>query len=102
MTNDQHCECDRRQTTRRLSEADNFFDGTSGVHDFTDIIAQGGTMVEPLQDPDLFKREFISMGVLTWPNGFDLDAIRLLQEIWTLFFPAISPSLAIRQPKGVV
>ena len=34
-------------------------------------------MSEPLRDPAFFKRVFIEMGVLTWPNGFDIDAIHL-------------------------
>lgn len=38
-------------------------------------------MVEPLKDPRFFKRVFISLGVLAWPNGFDLDAIQLHREM---------------------
>ena len=50
-----------------------FSDGSEGVRDFSDIIAAGGPMVEPLQAPDYFARAFVEMGVPTWPNGFDLD-----------------------------
>jgi hypothetical protein len=60
-----------------------FSDGSSGVHDFTDIVAETGPMVEPLRDTELFGRVFISMGVLTWPNGYDLDTIRLHDEMKT-------------------
>ncbi len=58
-----------------------FSDGSSGVHEFRDIVSQSGPMIEPLRDLELFNRVFISMGVLTWPNGFDLDAIQLHREM---------------------
>ena len=58
-----------------------FSNGTSGVRDFADIIAEGGPMVEALRDPAVFQRVFVQLGVLTWPNGFDLDAIRLHDEM---------------------
>lgn len=58
-----------------------FSDGTSGVHDFSGILSETGPMVEPLKDHDLFRRVFISLGVLTWPNGFDLDSIQLQREM---------------------
>jgi hypothetical protein len=41
----------------------------------------GGPMVEPLRDPAFFARVFLEYGTLTWPNGFDLDAIALHQEM---------------------
>ncbi len=58
-----------------------FSDGSAGVHDFHDVISETGPMIEPLRDPKLFDRVFISMGVLAWPNGFDLDAIQLHREM---------------------
>lgn len=68
-----------------------FSDGSEGVEDLSEYIAEGGQMVEPLQDVDFFKRVFISFGVPTWPNGFDLDAIALhmrLSETGRLSRPA--------------
>jgi len=38
-------------------------------------------MVEPLKDPAMFARVLIECGVLTWPNGFDLDSIALYREM---------------------
>jgi len=38
-------------------------------------------MVEPRRDQALFSRAFIDEGILTWPNGFDLDAIALHDEM---------------------
>jgi hypothetical protein len=54
-----------------------FSDGSEGVRDFSDILARGGPMVEPLKAPDYFARAFVEMGAPTWPNGFDLDPINL-------------------------
>jgi hypothetical protein len=58
-----------------------FSDGNEGVRDFSDIIAAGGPMVEPLKAPGYFARAFIEMGVPTWPNGFDLDPVNLYMQL---------------------
>ena len=58
-----------------------FSDGCEGIEDLSGMIAEGGPMVEPLRDPLLFARVFISLGASTWPNGFDVDAINLHQEM---------------------
>lgn len=58
-----------------------FSDGSGGEHDIAPVIEQGGTMVEPLRDPEFFAQVFIEMGVPTWPNGFDMDAIKLHMDM---------------------
>ena len=58
-----------------------FSDGTEGERDFSDIVIEGGPMVEPLQDPAFFGRVFLELGTLTWPNGFDVDSIALYVEM---------------------
>ena len=58
-----------------------FSDGTEGERDFSDVVAEGGEMVEPLRDPALFAGVFIECGVLAWPNGFDLDSTALHMEM---------------------
>lgn len=58
-----------------------FSDGSEGVRDFSDILAEGGPMVEPLNSLDYFARAFVEMGAPTWPNGFDLDPINLYMEL---------------------
>lgn len=58
-----------------------FSDGAEGERDFSDMIAEGGEMVEPLRDPEFFTRVFLDDGILTWPNGFDLDSIALHMEM---------------------
>jgi hypothetical protein len=54
-----------------------FSDGSVGEHDSGRLIEEGGPMVERLCDPAFFSRVFVEMGVLAWPNGFDIDAIKL-------------------------
>jgi hypothetical protein len=58
-----------------------FSNGAEGVRDCTDILDEGGPMVEPLRDPEMFKRVFVQCGVPAWPNGFDIDAIQLHGEM---------------------
>ena len=58
-----------------------FSDGSEGVHDFADVIAAGGPIVEPLKAPDYFARAFVEMGAPTWPNGFDADPINRYMEL---------------------
>ena len=58
-----------------------FTDGSEGVRDLSSVIAKGGPMVEPLNDPAYFARVFVEMGAPTWPNGFDLDPINLYMEM---------------------
>jgi hypothetical protein len=64
---------------RRLTLA--FSNGTTGVFDATDLVRSGSVMTAPLADPDYFARVFVQNGVPTWPNGFDLDAIALHQDL---------------------
>lgn len=58
-----------------------FSDGCEGVRDFADIVAGQGPMTQPLRDPGFFAKVFISFGVPSWPNGFDVDAIALHAEM---------------------
>jgi hypothetical protein len=58
-----------------------FSDGAEGERDFSDVVGEGGPMVEPLRDSKFFARVFLELGTLTWPNGFDLDSIALHDEM---------------------
>ncbi len=49
-----------------------FSDRAVGEHDFTQLIASGGPMSEPLRDPIYFARVFLEFGAPTWPNGYDM------------------------------
>jgi uncharacterized protein DUF2442 len=54
-----------------------FLNGNEGEYDFSELIAEGGPMVQPLRDEPYFARVLIDDGILAWPNGFDLDSIAL-------------------------
>jgi hypothetical protein len=58
-----------------------FSNGRQGIRDLSDVLGEGGEMVVPLRDPAFFNRVFVSCGVPSWPNGFDLDAINLYREL---------------------
>ncbi|MDX2203960.1 MAG: DUF2442 domain-containing protein [Hyphomicrobiaceae bacterium] len=58
-----------------------FTDGSEGVRDLSDLVRRPGPMLAPLQDPEYFARVFVEMGAPTWPNGYDLDPIRLYVEL---------------------
>jgi hypothetical protein len=58
-----------------------FSDGTSGEHDFGDLVAESGPMIEPLRDPAYFQQVFVEMGVPAWPNGFGIDALKLHMDM---------------------
>ncbi|MCI5073668.1 DUF2442 domain-containing protein [Oricola sp.] len=58
-----------------------FSNGDAGEADFGWLLDAQGAMVEPLADTSEFARVFLSNGVLTWPNGFDVDSINLHREM---------------------
>jgi hypothetical protein len=58
-----------------------FTDGSEGVRDLSDVIAEGGVMVEPLKSKQYFDRVVVELGAPTWPNGFDLDPINLYMQL---------------------
>ncbi len=58
-----------------------FSNGRQGIHNFADMVQSEGPMMEPLKDETFFQRAFVSFGVATWPNGFDVDAIALYREM---------------------
>jgi hypothetical protein len=58
-----------------------FGDGSEGVHDFSAMVREPGTMVEPLRDEAYFQRVFLEAGAPTWPNGFDIAPEWLRREM---------------------
>jgi hypothetical protein len=58
-----------------------FSDGSEGVLDCAPIIAEGGAMVEPLNDPNYFARVFLEFGAPTWPNGYDMAPWTVYKEL---------------------
>jgi hypothetical protein len=58
-----------------------FSDGSVGERNFSDVVTEGGPMLEPLRDPAYFARVFVEFGALTWPNGYDLAPNALYAEM---------------------
>jgi Protein of unknown function (DUF2442) len=46
-----------------------FSDGMVGDYDFAEAIARGGPTVEPLREPEYFRRVILEHGAPIWPNG---------------------------------
>ena len=42
-------------------------------YDMSFVSERTGSMIQPLKDIDYFKKVFIELGCLTWPNGFNTD-----------------------------
>lgn len=59
-----------------------FQDGTSGI---ADLSALTGTtecgIYEALKDPMLFGQAYLDLGVVTWPNGADIDPTWMHEQI---------------------
>ena len=58
-----------------------FSDGTSGDFDGQALLQRSGPLLEPLRDAAYFQCCFIDAGALCWPNGLELSAVRLRQNI---------------------
>ena len=46
-------------------------------HDMSFIHSEGGEVIEPLKDINVFKKVCVENGYLTWPNGYDLDGTNI-------------------------
>jgi hypothetical protein len=58
-----------------------FNDGSGGIHDFSGMTHEPGSMLEPLRDEAFFARVFLEFGAPTWPNGFDIAPEWLRREM---------------------
>jgi Protein of unknown function (DUF2442) len=58
-----------------------FNDGSEGIHDFTAMVHEPGSMLEPLRDEANFARVFLEFGAPTWPSGFDIAPEWLRREM---------------------
>ena len=58
-----------------------FSDGRRGVFEGRTLLQRAGPLLEALRDPAYFGRAFIDAGALCWPNGLELSAVRLRQNI---------------------
>jgi hypothetical protein len=58
-----------------------FSDDSAGTLDFQPFLDANTEMTAPLRDPAFFRRFFLEMGALAWPNGFDLSAESLQRRL---------------------
>jgi hypothetical protein len=60
-----------------------FADGLSGDADVSDLAGMDGDLITPLHDPRYFARVRVDpeQGTVVWPNGADLAAERLYDEV---------------------
>ncbi|MGB9365652.1 MAG: DUF2442 domain-containing protein [Xanthobacteraceae bacterium] len=49
-----------------------FSNGSEGTHDFSALVRERGSALEPLREEGYFTRVFLELGALTWPNGYDM------------------------------
>ena len=75
-----------------------FRDGTCGVVDLSGVRPDPSQGVfAALADPRFFERARVELGVVTWPNGADLDPLWMYEEItgaedktWSPFSPLLA------------
>ena len=59
-----------------------FVDGSSGIADLSSLVrSKDAGIFAPLSDPAVFGQARVELGVITWPNGADLDPDWLHEEI---------------------
>jgi Protein of unknown function (DUF2442) len=58
-----------------------FSDGSDGVYDFASLLAKDTALAQPLRNADMFKRFFLELGALCWPNGLEFSASKLHSEL---------------------
>ncbi len=59
-----------------------FRDGTSGTVDCSSVRPdQACGVYAELADPEFFARVYLDLGVITWPNGADLDPVWMYEQV---------------------
>jgi hypothetical protein len=59
-----------------------FQDGTSGTADLSALTtAHDCGIYEALKDPTVFGQARLELGVVTWPNGADIDPAWMYEQI---------------------
>ena len=58
-----------------------FSDGSHGEWSAAAIVARDTVMTNPLEEAAFFRRAFIEAGALAWPNGLDLSAGSLREQL---------------------
>ncbi|WP_261379300.1 DUF2442 domain-containing protein [Denitratisoma sp. DHT3] len=69
-----------------------FKDGSSGTLDLSSVLeAKDAGIYTALADPEFFEQATLELGVITWPNGADLDPAWIYEEtrnrkLWSVPF----------------
>lgn len=59
-----------------------FQDGTNGIVDLSSVrTASEAGIYAPLANAQLFEKAYVDLGVVTWPNGADLDPAWMYEQI---------------------
>ena len=59
-----------------------FMDGTNGIADFSSLLtAKGCGIFEVLKNKACFEQARLDLGVVTWPNGADIDPAWMYEQI---------------------
>lgn len=59
-----------------------FNDGSSGIADLSSVTkTKDAGIYSALADPAIFEQATISLGVVTWPNGADLDPAWMYERL---------------------
>jgi len=59
-----------------------FQDGASGIADLSAVTtASKCGIYEALKDPTIFAQARLELGVVTWPNGADIDPAWMYEQI---------------------
>lgn len=59
-----------------------FMDDTSGIADFSSVLTAGECGIfEALKDKMSFDQARLELGVVTWPNGADMDPAWMYEQI---------------------
>jgi len=59
-----------------------FNDGNSGIVDFSAVAkSKDAGIYSALADPAVFESAYLSLGVVMWPNGADLDPAWMYEQL---------------------
>ncbi len=58
-----------------------FSDGTRGEYDLRDTLQRPSPLTESLRDVQEFKKFFLDLGALCWPNGLELSPSAIHQKL---------------------
>ena len=58
-----------------------FSDGTAGDYDLRPLIERATELTRPLGEPGTFRKVFLELGALCWPNGFELSPSAVHREL---------------------